>query len=470
MSRFRDHVELQLQLRDIFGPAGVSRSPVELAVYSRAAHTAPWLALAAGESAAMPDFVVWPDTVVQISRLMHLANKRGVPVIPYGGGSSFAGDVTRNGGIVCDLKRLSRVLKLDPNSHIVSVQAGIVGEHLENYLARRGFTLGSYAPELRASTIGGFLARRGAGYGLSRYGGFADMAVGLQAILPSGAIVKTRTTPRSATGPDFNAFLTGQEGALAIITRAKLRVWPIAPERRFFAYRFPAFEDGVAALRSIVREGLRPAAARLTDENETIATFGKKDESSLTGVILAVMVEGDAGRVEMESHGVGEAALRARGVLIGDGPARTWFESRHSEMFRTQPVFSKPGAFIDRVDVSATWSLLPGIRQAVAQALAGNIRMSSAVAHPEMSGASLTFWISGEEQKKKAQGAWRSALSAIMEATIAGGGAVVHHRAAGNARAEWVARQQGATRDILVATKKRLDPGGVMHPGWLGLK
>ena len=104
-----------------------------------------------------------------------------------------------------DLKRLRRI-EIHEESNYVLCQVGVIGQHLENYLNKRGYTLGHLPSSLTTSTIGGFVATRSAGALSSLYGNIEDMVLDLEVVLPTGEIIHTNPSrvPRKATGPNFN--------------------------------------------------------------------------------------------------------------------------------------------------------------------------------------------------------------------------------------------------------------------------
>jgi alkyldihydroxyacetonephosphate synthase len=184
----------------------------------------------------VPDVVAWPESAEQVAALVRLAGQRQIPLVPVGGGTGMAGGaVPVRGGIVLDTKRLTRPLRIDASRGTVDVGAGTNGKRLDELLAKERLTLGHAPPSLRTSTVGGWLATRGAGLLSTRYGAVADMVLALTAVDGSGEILRTLEGP--AAGPDLGKLLLGSEGTLAIFTEARLRVWR-RPRRGVRAVRF----------------------------------------------------------------------------------------------------------------------------------------------------------------------------------------------------------------------------------------
>jgi len=469
LSRLKGNIELRHRLKEIFGPRRVRVGGLASLIYSHSPWARSLLELRRGDLPERADFIVWPETVEEVSRLMRLANEWKAPVIPFGGGSGGCGGTAPvRGGIVCDMKKMNRLLFFNQESLVVSAQAGILGADLEGELSRAGYTLGHFPPSAHSSTLGGYLATRSAGFLSSKYGRIEDMVVNLQAVLPDGSIVKTRAAPRSATGPDFDHLLLGSEGTLAIITRAKLRVWPIASDRGFAAFSFRSLGAGVAALRCLFREGLRPAAVRLTDASGTAMSF-RNTAFAKGGNLLCLVFEDHEDRVALEMSMGEEICLREKGRDLGEEPARHWFDHRLSENFQQQSFLPKAGAVMDVIDTAATWSRLVPMEKAVKKALRGRAGVSVSIAHADRHGAGISFHFRARANAGKDlelfASVWKEAMKVVRES----GGTIAYRRGIGLARAPWLAEELGPAFGLLEKMKGRLDPNNILNPGKLGL-
>ena len=152
------------------------------------------------------------------------------------------------------------------------------------------------------STVGGWLACRGAGQYSTRYGKIEDMVIGLEVVLADGRVVHTEGKgPRAATGPNLTQLFVGSEGTLGVITEARLRLHPLPPAQERRAFGFTTFAAGLEACRMILRRGATPAVLRLYDETESERNF----EHGETNVLI-VLDEADLDIL------VGHAADRRR--------------------------------------------------------------------------------------------------------------------------------------------------------------
>src|SRR6185312_2676266 len=194
-----------------------------------------------------------------------------------------------HGGVVLDLCALAGIVDVDDDSLVLDVLPGTFGEPLEQELrAAHGVTLGHWPQSVAISTVGGWLACRGAGQLSTRYGKIEDMVVGLEVVLADGRIVRTGGAPRAAVGPDLTQLFVGSEGTLGVITEAWLRVHPAPTGEVRAAFRYARFEDGLDACRRILRRGATPAVLRLYDAIE-----GERHFSGGDAAVLLVLDEGD---------------------------------------------------------------------------------------------------------------------------------------------------------------------------------
>jgi alkyldihydroxyacetonephosphate synthase len=222
------------------------------------------IATRAGVAAvAPPAVVVWPSRVEEVAAVVRYAAERRIPLVPFGAGSGVCGGVLPTPEtILLDTKRMRHITDFDADRLTCRVQAGMVGQHLEDALDEKGFTLGHFPSSIYCSTVGGWLAARSAGQCSGRYGKIEDMALGLTCVDGTGRILRAERDGENAA---LLPLVIGSEGILAIVTDATLRIAMAPRERRFASYVFPSVEAGVEAMRRIYQSDLRPAVARLYD-------------------------------------------------------------------------------------------------------------------------------------------------------------------------------------------------------------
>jgi len=502
-------------LRAEIGEAHVSTREVDRLACARDMWPRSLIRQRAGAFDHPPAVVVWPGDEAQVAAVVRLAGAHGVPVVPFGAGSGVCGGTLPvRGGIVLDLKRLCRLLSLDERDRLLEVEAGAVGEVLERELERRGFTLGHFPSSILCSTVGGWLAGRSAGQCSSRFGKIEDMVRSLRWVDAAGVVRETPLRPGGRGPGSLDALLLGSEGTLGVITSARLAVWPLARQRWLRAFRFPDVEAGLRAMAATLRAGLRPAVLRLYDEFDTLlARSGKEDSAdpreslsaslpvlalparallkrSLplvlraprvlntltgllpTGCLLVVALEGglDGGQAwRLGCERIPALCAREGASDVGEGPAQHWWKNRYSISYKQSGLFAA-GAFVDTMEVVATWDRLPRLYRAVRRALEPLAFVMAHFSHAYREGGSIYFTFAGAaEDDASAAALYDRIWDAAQAAVLAEGAAVSHHHGVGLSKARYLVRQLGPAQALAEALKACLDPRGILNPGKLGL-
>ncbi|HUB07279.1 MAG TPA: FAD-binding protein, partial [Myxococcales bacterium] len=462
-----------------------------------------------------PDLVASPGTTSEVAALVRRCRDLSVPVVPYGAGSGVCGGTAfTNGGVALDLKRLSRVRRIDRTRREVEVEAGHLGWTLEERLGRERLTIGHFPSSMSCSTVGGWMAARGAGQLSTRYGKIEDLCLGIEAVLPDGEVIDERA---ALGGSPWVDLLCGSEGTLAVLTAGTFRLRPQAARRRFAACEMEGVEKGLAAVRALLRAGLTPAVVRLYDPLDTLLasggdrgsasaeartrappdgwpekwrTLSKRLGLEALGASLRVswflnravdlMVRGSCRLVLVFEGAAGECEVQVReaerllGGLgarpLGAGPAERWWEHRYDVSFRQSALFAA-GLWVDTLELSARWERLTGLYQAVRRALAPYALCMAHFSHAYVEGCSIYVTFAGggrnaDERAARHRDAWAAALAAALGEGVS----VSHHHGVGLAKADAYRRQLGtAGLSVLQALKDAFDPTGVLNPGKLGL-
>src|SRR5882672_1855994 len=221
-----------------------------------------------------PACVVKPRTTGEVAATVRLAQRHGVALVPYGAGSGVVGGATPPpGALVVDLRAMDRLMELDERALFARVQAGMMGGVYEATVGARGYTSGHYPQSIDRSTVGGWVATRAAGQFSTRYGNIEDICFGLEAVLPSGEIVRLEPMPRASVGPSLRELFLGSEGTLGIVTEVVLRLHPLPEERALAGFVFPTMAAALDTVRRVLRAGWRPAVLRAYDPTETARQF-----------------------------------------------------------------------------------------------------------------------------------------------------------------------------------------------------
>ncbi len=220
--------ELIQQLAQIVGERYVSGEPEERFLYASDPGTMP---------PAAPDAVVMPANTEEVQAVMRLANDMKVPVVPMGGGLVLSG-LTRalKGGVILDMKRMNRVISVNPASRYAVVEAGTAQGTLQAYLKKHHPGLKHSMPDAPPiATVAGNISIHGSGH-LSVLAGFhSDMLNGMEVVLPTGEVVRTGSCSVSpdwfsrAPLPDLSGMFLGWAGTTGVITKLAIKLFPDYP-------------------------------------------------------------------------------------------------------------------------------------------------------------------------------------------------------------------------------------------------
>ncbi|MEU6547760.1 FAD-binding oxidoreductase [Streptomyces sp. NPDC046859] len=428
----------------------------------------------------IPAAVVLPADHDEVVAVLRACAEHRLPVVPFGGGTSVVGGLAparRRPFVALDLRRMDRMLALDPVSRTATLQPGLRAPQAEALLAEHGFTLGHFPQSYEWATIGGFAATRSSGQASAGYGRFDEMVLGLTAATPEGTL-DTGRAPRSAAGPDLRQLLLGSEGAFGVITSVTVRIRPVPQARVYEGWRFASFEDGAAALRRLAQDGPRPTVLRLSDETETLVGLAQPDAigGSLPQDAGCLAITGYEGTEEDTAHRREQAAAVLRacgGTPLGEEPGRRWAHGRYSAPYLRDSLLDA-GAFAETLETATFWSSLPGLHAAVRDALTGTLTGAGTpplvmchISHVYENGASLYFTVvSAQGDDPVAH--WDRAKRAANDAILAAGGTITHHHGVGTDHRDWYVREAGVLGvEALRAVKRRLDPSGLLNPGVL---
>src|SRR5246127_5521267 len=207
---------LRQELETIVGCSGVLADPDELLVYESDGLTL---------FRALTDFVVFPTSTEQVSEIVKLANREGMPFVARGAGTGLSGGcLPAEGGLVISLMRMNRVLEVDYDNHIAVVEPGLVNLHLSWAVGPKGFY---YAPDpssQQACTVGGNIANNSGGPHTLKYGVTVNHVLGLEVVLPDGEVMWLGGRTREALGYDLAGVFVGSEGTFGIATKIIVRI------------------------------------------------------------------------------------------------------------------------------------------------------------------------------------------------------------------------------------------------------
>lgn len=442
-----------------------------------------WIALRSGRIGRFPDGVAFPQHEDDVRSLLEHAEREGLLLIPYGGGTSVVGHINPppddRPALTVDLARLDRLIEFDPVSRLATFEVGVTGPELERQLAERGFTLGHFPQSFEFSTLGGWVATRSTGQQSLFYGRIEDLYAGGRLESPSGR-VDLPPFPASAAGPDLRHLVLGSEGRAGILTRAIVRVRPRPAHERFSAIFFRSWQEGIEAVRTAVQAGTPASMLRLSDPTETETTLTLAGKAAATRWLrrgLGLLGLGGA-RCLLIAASSGDAGARLRLPGLGAGAAigNRWRRSRFLTPYLRNTLWER-GYATDTLETALPWSAVIACSQAILRALRAGLDPEGErvlafahLSHVYPDGASIyaTYLFRRSSDPDRTLERWRRLKSAATEALLAHGGTISHQHGVGLDHAPYLGREKGAPGvAALEAALRSLDPPGMMNPGKL---
>src|ERR1700710_746745 len=237
-----------------------------------------------GEFENPPDPVALPRHCSELETVLNWAEAEGAAVVPFGGGTSVVGGVEARLAdrpvVTMDLRRLDRLVEVDPVSLAARIEAGATGPRLEEQLREHGLTMRCFPQTFEYATLGGWIATRAGGHFATKETHVDDLVESVRAVTPRGTW-ESRRLPGSGAGPSPDRLLLGSEGILGVVTDAWVRGRPRPDWKAAATVRFERFGDACASVREIVQAGLDPANCRLLEAAEAELTGAGDGKSHL---------------------------------------------------------------------------------------------------------------------------------------------------------------------------------------------
>jgi D-lactate dehydrogenase (cytochrome) len=413
-----------------------------------------------------PDVVVWPLGAQEIGQILELANRKRIPVTPWGAGTSLEGNpIPAEGGIVLDLQQMNHILELRAEDLQVRVEAGVIYKELNQHLSRFGLF---FPPDPGASaTIGGMVANNASGIRTIKYGATKDLVLNMVVVLPSGEVIRAGTNAvKSSSGYDLCRLFVGSEGTLGVVTEVTLRLIGLPAEFMAAVAQFDSIRQATDTVFQIMRSGLCPAALELLDAPtvHVVNQFKKLTLEERPTLFIEFQGASAAGlkeELEMVKEICGENRPLRFGSGIGREERNRLWEARYGvrESIKVNnPVFH-PLVIDTAVPISKYSDMVEWAQKTVGKkGLKGYTfgHAGSGNLHMEIMGVP-----EDEAQWQKVQAAGEEIVDFALEC----GGTATGEHGIGIGKRKFMKKEHGESLLLMRQIKKLLDPNGIMNPG-----
>jgi len=412
-----------------------------------------------------PDVVVYPLSTEEVSRVLALADEEGVPVTPFGAGSSLEGHVIPvEGGISVDLSRMDRILSVEPGNLTATVQPGVTRVALERAAGEHGLWF-PVDPGADA-TLGGMAATNAAGTTTIRFGKMRANVLALEAVLPGGDVIRTGSRAlKTSAGYDLTGLFVGSEGTLGVITELTLRLYGIPEHVVAARISFPSLEAACRTAVTAVAAGTGVRRLELLDAMNihAINAYAGTDYPEVPS--LFVEAAGSEGSVEDDLQLVLALAEEEGAVDVvherdADRRAKLW-AARHSAAYAWAHLW--PGTRECVTDVCVPLAELPAA-VTFARATADRLELRAAILG-HVGDGNFHVGVTVDPDDPKDVDGWHELSRLVVEDAIARGGTCTGEHGVGMGKVRALELEHPDLLPLYRGIKELFDPRGIMNPG-----
>jgi D-lactate dehydrogenase (cytochrome) len=415
---------------------------------------------------AAPDVVCYPRSTGDVAAIVRISARHGVPIVPFGAGTSLEGHVHAVcGGITIDLRDLNRIVRVSAEDLDATVEAGVTRLQLNRALGNTGLTF-PVDPGADA-TIGGMTATRASGTTAVRYGTMRENVLGLTVVLADGEVISTGTRARkSAAGYDLTRLFVGSEGTLGVITEVTLRLHPLPEAVSAAVCAFETIGGAVETVIATIQLGIPVARIELLDETQMDAVNRYSKTAYTVAPTLFFELHSDSARhVADQAETVQELASERGGrgfqwATRLEDREKLW-EARHHALYAALAL--RPGARAWTTDVCVPISRLAECIVETKRDNEGATFPISLVGHAGDGNFHLVYVLdpASDAELREAQ----LLNERMVMRALAMGGTCTGEHGVGYGKMKYLAAEHGAGLDVMRSIKRALDPDNRMNPG-----
>jgi D-lactate dehydrogenase (cytochrome) len=412
-----------------------------------------------------PDAVVFAESTDDVVFTTKLCSEFGVPLVPFGAGTSVEGNaLAARGGVSLDLSRMTRIVAVNQEDFDCTVEAGVRREQLNEYLRDQGLFF-PIDPGANA-TIGGMASTRASGTNAVRYGTMREAVLGLTIVTADGRVMRTsRRARKSSAGYDLTRLLVGSEGTLGIITEITLRLHAIPEAISAATCSFETIAGAVDTVVQSIQLGIPLARVEILDDVQIRAVnqWSKMDLPELTTLFFEfhgseryVAEQIETVRELAQTNGGGEF----RWAEKTEDRNALW-KARHEAYYAA--VNLRHGAIGWATDVCVPMSRLA---ECIGQTKADLERSSvpaTILGHVGDGNFHVVFSIDPDAPDEL--GEVKAINARLVRRALDMDGTCTGEHGIGLGKQEWLVEELGPAVDLMRSVKRALDPQGILNPG-----
>ena len=412
-----------------------------------------------------PDAVAFAESTDEVVFIVTVCAEMGVPVIPFGAGTSVEGNTLAvQGGLSLDLSRMTNIVAVNAEDFDCTVEAGVRREQLNEYLRDQGLFF-PIDPGANA-TIGGMASTRASGTNAVRYGTMRDAVLSLTAVTATGEVIRTaRRARKSSAGYDLTRLLVGSEGTLAIVTEVTLRLHAIPEAISAATCSFETIGGAVDTVVQAIQLGVPLARVEILDDMQIRAVnrWSKMDLPELTTLFFEfhgseryVAEQVDTVRELASANGGGEF----RWAEKTEDRNALW-KARHEAYYAA--VNLRPGGVGWATDVCVPMSSLAECIAETKADLQETAIPATILGHVGDGNFHVVFSVDPNNADELEEVA--AINSRLVRRALAMDGTCTGEHGIGLGKKQWLVEELGDAVDLMRSIKRALDPQNLLNPG-----
>ena len=413
-----------------------------------------------------PDAVVFPQTTEDVQKIVGICAQHGVPMIPFGTGTSLEGHVNAPfGGVSIDFRDMNKVLEVHAEDFDCVIEPGLTRKALNDHLRDQGLFF-PIDPGADAS-LGGMASTRASGTNAVRYGTMKDNVLALEVVLPNGEIIKTGSrAKKSSAGYDLTRLFVGSEGTLGLITQITLKLHGIPEAISAGICPFPTVRAACEATIATIQSGLNVARIELLDALQVKSVNAYSKLSLPEMPLLMVEFHGSAMSVAEDARRFGEIADDFDGGPFQWATApeerSTLWAARHDVYWATLGL--RPGTKSLATDVCVPISRLADCVEETQADIAKTRLIAPIVGHVGDGNFHVGVLVDTDspEEMKAVEGF----IERLVLRALAMDGTCTGEHGIGQAKRKYMLREHGSgALNVMASLKTAIDPHNIMNPG-----
>ena len=416
----------------------------------------------------LPEVVVKPKSAEEIANILGLANEKKIPVTPRGAGTGLSGGcVPLCSGILLSLERMNKILEVDEENCVAVVEPGVVLADFYKAVEAYGLYYPIYPGEISA-TIGGNVATNAGGMRAVKYGVTRHFVLGLEAVLPTGEIIKTGGKyVKVSTGYDLTQLICGSEGTLAVVTKVILKLLPRPKAKATLLVPFKDINEAIRTVPIILRSGSIPVTVEFLEKFGLIGMeaytkmkvpISKNARNKAKAFLIIVLEEKSSEEAFKVAEFISDICMEHGAIDVfipsTEKAGRELLELREKAFYAARDAGAS-----DLIDVVVPRGEIPKFLERIREISAKYGTMMGGAGHA--GDGNLHFAIMVKDKKK--------ATAILKEVYSVGkdlGGAISAEHGIGSEKRKYLLEMEDEAKiELMRRIKEAFDPNKIMNPG-----